>query len=424
MTPVSSPSESAPLAGVRVIDWTHVLSGPFVGYQLALLGADVLRIERADADDMVRVTGADPALCALGLSEGFISLGSGKRSVALDARDPDGRAAIMQLLATADVLVENFRPGKLAKLGFDPAQLIQHHPSLVVCSISGQGPDSPRRAYDHVVQAGSGLMVANRNAQGVPQRIGLPIVDYATGQQAALAILAALLRRASAAAAGRPRTRGEWLQVSMQGAALSLMAPAYAEALVSGTERPRSASTAFSGSPLSGTFQVEDGWLAIVCNTLEQGHGLLAALQAAGVDGSTCAALYQAVQANDVTACQQGLQACLRQGCAAEWDSRLAAHGVPVAVVVSPIEAARRASASWPRVTLSAPASFEGREVTVPGLGFGSSLALGPQRLTPPPRRGEHTQAVLAELGWPTERIDAALARGAAAVPAAAPAAH
>ena len=156
---MSSPNNAAgPLAGLRVIDWTHVLAGPFSGYQLGLLGAEVIRVERADADDMIRAKAADPGLAALGLGEAFVVQGAGKRSLAINARDPRARQALAALIASADVLLENFRPGKLAKLGFDPAELIVRHPRLVVCSITGFGPDSNRRAYDHVVQASSCLL--------------------------------------------------------------------------------------------------------------------------------------------------------------------------------------------------------------------------------------------------------------------------
>ncbi|UUZ62164.1 CoA transferase [Polaromonas sp. P1-6] len=279
---MSTPSDRRPLEGVRVVDWTHVLAGPFAGYQLGLLGADVIRIERTDADEMIRATAVDPELARLGLGETFVGQAGGKRSLALDAKNPLAREALRRLIADADVLLENFRPGKLAQLGFDPAELIRNYPQLVVCSITGFGPGSDRRAYDHVVQGASGLMAANANGQGVPQRVGFPLVDYAVGQQAAFAVMAALYRRDT----GRETTRtsGEWLQVTMANAALTLMAPAYVETLVSGQARPRSASTAFSGSPVSGTFQVADGWLAIVCNAKVQTEGLFSGLQEGGAE--------------------------------------------------------------------------------------------------------------------------------------------
>src|SRR5690606_8373053 len=142
-----------------------------------------------------------------------------------------------RLVAQADVLVENFRPGKLAAMGFDPSELIARHPNLIVCSLSGFGQfgsEADRPAYDHIIQARSGLMAVNKNEEGKPQRIGFPLIDYATATHAAYAILAALLRRVRQDQDGSFRTQGEWLDVSMMGVAMNLLAPAYASYAVSG----------------------------------------------------------------------------------------------------------------------------------------------------------------------------------------------
>lgn len=401
---------SGPLAGLTVIDWTHVLAGPFVGYQLALLGADVIRIERVEGDDMIRAKAADPVLARLGLGEAFIAQGAGKRSVALDMRDPRAREAMARLIAGADVLVENFRPGKLARLGFDPVKLIEQHPQLVVCSVTGFGQDSGKRAYDHVVQAASGLMTANAGADGRPQRIGFPVVDYAVGQQAALAVLAALVRR------GREpqRTRGEWVQVSMMGAALTLMAPAFATPLVSGVEPPRSSATAFSGNPLSGTFATGDGYIAIVCNAANQGESLVQALAATAASAEEAQALALAAQASDVDGTQRILGSVLARRSVTEWVTTLEAAGVPVSAVATPIQAARSIAANWPVVTLELPQGP--RQTPVPGIGFHSTEPLT-SRLSPPARRGQHTREILLEAGVDERCIESMFAEGAAAAP-------
>ena len=416
-SPSSEPGSGGrgPLAGLRVIDWTHVLAGPFAGYQLGLLGAEVIRVERADGDDMIRGKAASPALAALGLGETFVVQGAGKRSLAVDARHPQVKQALTALIGSADVLIENFRPGKLAALGFDPQALITRHPQLVVCSITGWGPQSDRRAYDHVVQAASGFMAANAGADGAPQRVGFPVIDYAVGQQAALAVLAALVRRERLAA---HRTQGEWLQVSMNGAALTLLAPVYAASLVSGIEPPRTASTAFSGSPLSGTFAAADGHLALVCNAADQAAGLLRALHAAGVAPATVAAVEQAAQARDVAATQALLAEALRPQPVATWERLLAQHGVPATAVRRASQAAAEAAADpargWPRVSL--PLTAGPHEVPVPGIGFTSSQALTTD-LRAPARRGADTRALLAEGGLDGATINALLAAGAAFEP-------
>lgn len=406
--------ETGPLAGVRVIDWTHVLAGPFTGYQMGLLGAEVIRIERADGDDMIRAKGADAALAALGLAEGFVVQGAGKRSLAIDARDPRAKQALAALVASADVLVENFRPGKLAALGFDPARLIEQHPRLIVCSITGFGPQSNRRAYDHVVQAASGLMAANAGADGKPQRIGFPVIDYAVGQQAALAVMTALYRRDRAGAP--PRARGEWLQVTMMGAALTLLAPVYAAPLVSGIEVQRSTTTAFSGSPLSGTFEVADGHLAIVCNAPDQVTGLFKAMHEAGMSQDDLSALTDAAQQRDVTRAQALLARAVRARDLAYWEALLARHDVPVTAVARASQAAAAAAADWPQLEL--PLSGGTRKVRVPGIGFQSTEPLT-RELSAPVRRGADTRELLSRAGLSSETIAAMLADGAASEPGA-----
>jgi crotonobetainyl-CoA:carnitine CoA-transferase CaiB-like acyl-CoA transferase len=408
----ASTGAPAPLSGLKVIDWTHVLAGPAATYQLALLGADVIRVERADGDDLIRSKGLDPMLASLGLGENFVAQGAGKRSLAIDARDARSQRALRALIARADVLVENFRPGKLAALGLDPASLIEQHPRLVVCSITGFGPHSQRRAYDHVVQASSGFMAANASADGRAQRVGFPVIDQAVGQQAAQAVLAALLRRERH---GSGRTRGEWLQVSMQGAALGLLAPVLAGPLVSGVERPRSAATAFSGSPLSGTFDTADGALALVCNAADQAQALLQALRAAGADAGALAELGAAATAANVGEAQRGLSRLLAGRSAAAWVEHLNAHGVPAAVVCSAAEAARAAARqapeAWPSVSLALPGGD--RTVTVPGVGYASTERLTPT-LEAPVRRGAHTREILTEAGLDEATITGMLDDGCA----------
>lgn len=410
---MSSPNNPAagPLAGLRVIDWTHVLAGPFAGYQLGLLGAEVIRVERADGDDMIRAKAADPRLAALGLGENFVMQGAGKRSLALDARDPRAQEALATLIASADVLLENFRPGKLAALGFDPAELIGRHPRLVVCSITGFGPHSNRRAYDHVVQAASGFMAANAGTDGTPQRVGFPVIDYAVGMQAAQAVLAALLRRERQGAA---RERGEWLQVTMNGAALTLLGPVFAPQLVSGITPPRSASTAFSGSALSGTFATSDGHLALVCNAPDQAVGLRRALAEAGVDEATRQRIDTAAGQADVATAQQLLGEAFRQASVTDWEARMAAHGVPATGVRSAAAAAAEVAHDWPQVELPLPDGP--RRVPVPGIGYGSSEPLTGS-LAAPPRRGADTRALLLEAGLNETDVNAMLSEGKAWAP-------
>ena len=348
------------------------------------------------------------------MGDAFVMQSAGKESIAVDARHPRIAAAIEELLSGADVLVENFRPGKLKQLGFDPARLIEKYPRLVVCSISGfgqNGADARRPAYDHVVQAMSGLMSANADEQGAPKRVGAPIIDYATGLQAALAILAAIRRRDNGALLGTPRTRGEWIDVSMRSVALTLLTPAFATFAVGGVERRRSRATAFSGNPMSGTFPTTDDYLAIVCNTPGQSRALLAALRAAGLPEDAIDALSADAASGDVERVHERLGHVLGQRSAGDWEALFVQFEVPVSRVRRPSQAYADASSDrvgWPRVTVP---GLGDRSIAVPGPGFGSSERLAPP-LRPPPLRGEQSRKVLRDLGFEESEIEALCREG------------
>ena len=171
---------SALLDGVRVLDLTNVLAGPVAGYQLALLGADVVKVEVPGTGDLARQLGADPALSQRSLGASFLAQNGGKRSVTVNLKSEGGRAVFRRLLDTADVLLENFRPGVLARLGFGSEELRREHPSLVYCAVSGfgaTGPESDRPAYDQVVQGLSGIMSVTGSEDSAPLRVGYPVCD-------------------------------------------------------------------------------------------------------------------------------------------------------------------------------------------------------------------------------------------------------
>ena len=199
------------LEGVRVVDLTNVLAGPFATYQLALMGADVIKVEVPPTGDLSRQLGGDAELAARGLGPSFLAQNAGKRSVALDLKSDGGRQALATLVAGADVLVENFRPGVLERLGFGWPRLRELNRRLVYCAISGFGLRSVyagRPAFDTVAQAMSGLMDAT-HCSGVPMKSGISAADIGGGQMGLLAIVAALHRR--------ERTgRGAAVEIAMQ----------------------------------------------------------------------------------------------------------------------------------------------------------------------------------------------------------------
>ena len=207
-----------PFAAIRVIDLTHVIAGPFCAYQLAALGADVIKVESPARPDMSRASGAgaaDPA----GMASDFTAQNANKRAVCIDLKSAAGAAVMRRLIATADVLVENYRSGALDALGFGYAAVKALRPDLIYCSLTGfgqHGPHASRTAYDNVIQAYSGLMAATGDAATAPMKVGPPVLDYGSGIQAAFAIAAALFQRASSG-------RGQYIDVSMLDAAVMFM---------------------------------------------------------------------------------------------------------------------------------------------------------------------------------------------------------
>jgi len=210
-----------PFQGYRVIDFTRVVSGPYAALQLALLGADVIKIESPDGGDEARQMSPDPALAAANMAPMYMACAANKRSVALDLKNPAAREAAERLVLSADVVMENFRPGVMDRLGLGYEALATRKPDLVWCSISGFGQTGPRAgsaAYDARLQAMSGLMSITGHPEGGPVRAGYAVVDAATGMSAAFAVAAALLQR--------ERTgRGQRIDAPMLDAALSHMAP-------------------------------------------------------------------------------------------------------------------------------------------------------------------------------------------------------
>ena len=187
-----------PFEGIRVIDVTHVLAGPFATYQLAVLGADVIKVEHPDEPDQSRSSGTDKALNRRQMGTGFLTQASNKRSITLDLKNEKDRAILKKLAATADVFVENYRPGALAALGLGYEDLAAINPRLIYASFSAFGQDGPRgrqTAYDHVIQATSGLMAMTGTEDVHPVKLGSPAVDYATGMTGAFALASALFQR-------------------------------------------------------------------------------------------------------------------------------------------------------------------------------------------------------------------------------------
>jgi crotonobetainyl-CoA:carnitine CoA-transferase CaiB-like acyl-CoA transferase len=392
------------LGGVRVLDLTNVLAGPVAGYQLALLGADVVKVEVPGSGDLARQLGADPGLSARNLGVSFLAQNGGKRSVTVNFKTEGGTEVFRRLLASADVLLENFRPGVLARLGFGWEALREDYPGLVYCAVSGfgaTGPDSDRPAYDQVIQGLAGIMSVTGTPETAPLRVGYPVCDSIGGLAAAFAVAAALVRR--------ERTgEGCYLDVSMLDAALTTMGWVASDHLVAG-QQPQPMGNENRTSAPSGTFATADGALNIAANRQEQFERLCDALGRPDLVADPRFATRDDRKQHR-TALRLALEQTLRDRPAAEWDDVLRSAGVPAAPVVSVPDALASRQVRHRRLVTTVPsAAGDLRLLGLPTHVDGEPV--GPS--SPPPVLGEHTDEVLASLGFDVTAVAALRAEGA-----------
>ena len=221
-----------PLEGIKVVDLSRVLAGPHCSMMLGDLGAHIIKVERTGSGDDTR--GWGPPFDADGESAYFLSTNRNKLSLAADFRSDDDRALVQELIADADIVIENFLPGVLARYGLDADQLLAQNPRLLWCTISGFGPASVRPGYDFVVQAESGWMAITGEPGGAPMKTGVALVDLITGKDAAIALLGALAGRA-----GLTTPDDRRIQVALSASALAALANVAQNTLVSGRDARR-----------------------------------------------------------------------------------------------------------------------------------------------------------------------------------------
>ncbi len=397
------PTRPMPLAGVRVLDFTTVLAGPYCTYQLALMGAEVIKVERPGGD---WARGGSPVQGIDGLSAQFAAQNGAKRAICLDLRTPEGLAVAEQLIARSDIVVENFTPGVADRLGIGFDAACRQRPDLVYCAISGYGQTGEfhdRPAYDHVIQAMSGITQLNGTAQTVPNRIGPPLFDYLAGIYAGFAVLAALRER--------DRTgQAQCVDVAMLDAALCAMASTVSNWENAGVAPRPQGNTAASGSPASGIFPTQDGLLALAANQEHQVRRLCTAL---GHEDWLADPRFAQPETRREHGAAFGdlLRAALLAQPAQAWESLLSAAHVPAARVreLPQVLAEPHVVARGVVQDVRDPAS--GATLRALSAGFRwNGEALGPTSL--PPRVGEHTDAILAQAGFDPAQIATLRARG------------
>jgi CoA:oxalate CoA-transferase len=392
------------LAGVRVLDLTNVLSGPFCTLHLALLGAEVVKIENPKGGDLARVLGNVPKFNKMLMGTSFLAQNANKKSLTLNLKAPEGKQVFKKLVAKADVVVENFRPDVMPRLGLGYPVLAEINPRIVYCGISGfgqSGPDAEKPAYDQIIQGLSGAMDVNGDERLHPLRAGFPVCDTVGGLNAAFAILAALYHREQTG-------EGQMIDVALLDSIMPLMGWVAANLLIGGQAPVPMGNDNFTAAP-SGSFATQDGHVNIAANKQEQWEALADVLGVAELKADPRFQERDARKKNR-RALTPLLEAKLKRKPTAHWVEALNARDVPSGDILS-LGCALTQPQVQHRNALRSVQVDEIGEVKL--FGLTAQLSKTPGAITaPPPRLGAHTEQILTGLGYAKAEVAALKEKG------------
>ncbi len=385
------------LEGIRVLDLTNVLSGPFATLHLALGGADVIKIENPKDGDLARKLGCVPKYNQMLMGTSFLAQNANKQSLTLNLKLPEAKEIFKKLVKDADVVVENFRPDVMTRLGLSYEVLSEINPRLIYCAISGfgqTGPDALKPAYDQIIQGLSGEMAINGDERLNPLRAGFPICDTVGGLNAAFAIMGALYHR--------ERTgEGQFIDVALLDSIMPLMGWVVANWMIGEQHPVMMGNDNFTAAP-SGVFKAKDGFINIAANKQEQWEALADVLD---VPELKTDARFQERDARKKSRHELTplLEAKLMTREGSHWVEELNKHDVPAGLILTLEDALKQPQVAH-RETFST--------VSVEGIGemelfnMTAKFSKTPGVATsPPPKHGEHTNAILHNLGYTDEQI-------------------
>jgi len=387
------------LQGVRVLDLTNVLAGPFATLHLALLGAEVIKIERPGSGDLARKLGTLTELNEQLMGTSFLAQNSNKKSVTLNTKSPEGKEIFKKLAANADVLVENFRPGVMERLGLSYDILKEINPGLIYCAISGfgqTGPDAHKPAYDQIIQGLSGEMAVNGDERLSPLRAGFPVCDTVGGLNAAFAIMAALYHR--------ERTgEGQFIDIAMLDSIMPLMGWVAANLLIAKREPVPMGNDNFTAAP-SGVFRTGDGHINIAANKQEQWESVCDVL---GLPELKTDSRFEKrdVRKQNRKELTPLLEVKLADRRTREWVALLNSKGVPCGEILSLENALKQPQIKHRETLKDVPVEGIG---TIPLFTLTAKFGQTPGGITsPPPRLSAHTAEVLAGIGITQDELAA-----------------